>query len=74
MVTTDTPCLDFDSITDVSDSLSSLEVPPFPATERETEARAGQATAQTHPAISDFCALMYGTHTEGAQQMLAAIL
>lgn len=74
MVTTDTPCLDFDSTTDVSDSLSSLEVPPLPSTEKETEAQAGQATAQTHPAISGFCALMYGTHTVGAQQVLAAIL
>ena len=66
-VTRNTTCPDFDSTAGISDSLSSLEFPPLPATDRETEAQVGQAIAQTHLAISDFCVLMYDVHTVGAQ-------
>lgn len=42
MVTTDTPCLDFDSITGVSDSLASTSGPTLSCYREETEAQAGQ--------------------------------
>lgn len=57
---------DFDATAGISGSLSSLEVPPLPATDRETGAQVGQAIAQTHLAMRDFCVLMHGTHTVGA--------